>query len=79
MKSNLHYERWAPGLALKKRPKVIWKWPIVGHVNKSRNSRVHGSKGRLVFQKFLIVIQVCISLIEHGFFIGVLLLQKLQK
>ena len=29
MKANFHKKRWAPGLALKKRPKVIRKWPIV--------------------------------------------------
>ena len=28
MKTNFHMKRWAPGLALKKRPKVIRKWPI---------------------------------------------------
>ena len=28
MKANFHMKRWAPGLALKKRPKVIRKWPI---------------------------------------------------
>ena len=30
MKTNFHMKRWAPGLALKKRPKVIRKWPIEG-------------------------------------------------
>ena len=29
MKANLHMKRWAPGLALKRRPKVIRKWPIM--------------------------------------------------
>ena len=29
MKTNFHMKRWAPGLALKKRPKVIRKWPIL--------------------------------------------------
>ena len=30
MKTNFHpYESWAPGLALKKRPKLTRKWPIV--------------------------------------------------
>ena len=29
MATNLHMKGWAPGLALKKRPKVIWKWPII--------------------------------------------------
>ena len=28
METNFHMKRWAPGLALKKRPKVIQKWPI---------------------------------------------------
>ena len=28
MKTNFHMKRWAPGIALKKRPKVIRKWPI---------------------------------------------------
>ena len=28
MKANFHMKRWAPGLALKKRPNVIRKWPI---------------------------------------------------
>ena len=28
MKTNFHMKGWAPGLALKKRPKVIGKWPI---------------------------------------------------
>ena len=28
MKTNFDMKRWAPGLALKKRPKVIRKWPI---------------------------------------------------
>ena len=28
MKTYFHMNRWAPGLALKTRPKVIWKWPI---------------------------------------------------
>ena len=28
MNANFHMKRWAPGLALKKRPKVIRKWPI---------------------------------------------------
>ena len=28
MKTNFHMKGWAPGLALKKRPKVIRKWPI---------------------------------------------------
>ena len=28
MKANFHVKRWAPGLALKKRPKVILKWHI---------------------------------------------------
>jgi len=28
MEANFHMKRWAPGLALKKRPKVIQKWPI---------------------------------------------------
>ena len=28
MKTTFHMKRWAPGLALKKRPKVIRKWPI---------------------------------------------------
>ena len=31
MKTNFHMKRWAPGLALKKRPKVIRKWPITTH------------------------------------------------
>ena len=29
MRTNFHMKRWAPGLALKTRPKVIRKWPIV--------------------------------------------------
>ena len=29
MKTNFHMKGWAPGLALKKRPKVIRKWPIL--------------------------------------------------
>ena len=29
MKTNFHMKGWAPGLALKKRPKVIRKWPII--------------------------------------------------
>ena len=29
MKTNFHMKRWAPGLALKKGPKVIRKWPIL--------------------------------------------------
>ena len=29
MKAKFHKKRWAPGLALKKRPKVIRKWPII--------------------------------------------------
>ena len=29
MKTNFHMKGWVPGLALKKRPKVIWKWPIL--------------------------------------------------
>ena len=28
MKTNFHMKGWAPGLALKKRPKGIRKWPI---------------------------------------------------
>ena len=32
MKTNFHMKRWAPGLALKKRPKVIRKWPIIFHL-----------------------------------------------
>ena len=28
MKTHFHKKGWAPGLALKKRPKVIRKWPI---------------------------------------------------
>ena len=28
MKTSFYMKRWAPGLALKKRPKVIRKWPI---------------------------------------------------
>ena len=28
MKANFHTKRWAPALALKKRPMVIQKWPI---------------------------------------------------
>ena len=28
-KTNLHLKGWAPGLAFKKRPKVIRKWPII--------------------------------------------------
>ena len=28
METNFHMKGWAPGLALKKRPKVIRKWPI---------------------------------------------------
>ena len=31
MKTNFHMKRWAPGLALKKRPKVIRKWSITYH------------------------------------------------
>ena len=37
MKANFHMKRWAPGLALKKRPKVIRKWPIV--IGKSKSLR----------------------------------------
>ena len=32
---NFHMKRWVPGLALKKRPKVIWKWSIKVHFSKS--------------------------------------------
>ena len=28
MKTNFHMKRWAPGLALKKRPEIIRKWPF---------------------------------------------------
>ena len=28
MKIDLHMKGWAPRLALKKRPEVIWKWPV---------------------------------------------------
>ena len=28
MKTNFHFKGWAAGPALKKTPKVIWKWPI---------------------------------------------------
>ena len=28
LKTNFHMKEWAPGLALKKRPLVIRKWPI---------------------------------------------------
>ena len=28
MKSHFHMKGWAPRLALRKRLKVIWKWPI---------------------------------------------------
>ena len=35
MKTNFHMKRWAPGLALKKKPKVIRKWPILENIAKS--------------------------------------------
>ena len=28
-KCKYHMKGWAPGLTLKKRPKAIWKWPII--------------------------------------------------
>ena len=34
MKTSFYMKRWAPGLALKKRPKVIWKWPIILDITK---------------------------------------------
>ena len=34
MKTNFQMKGWAPGLALKKRPKVIQKWPIGDSKNK---------------------------------------------
>ena len=30
MKTNFHMKGWAPGLAFKRRPKVIRQWPING-------------------------------------------------
>ena len=33
-----HMKGWAPGLALKKKPKIIWKWPI-------RHESLWGIKG----------------------------------
>ena len=33
MKTNFHMNGWAPGLALKKRPKIIRKWSIVYNLN----------------------------------------------
>ena len=44
IKANFHMKRWAPGLALKKRPKVIRKWPIAG---KHFFVCVNGSRAKL--------------------------------
>ena len=46
MKTNFHMKRWAPELALKKRPKVIRKWPItqcLHHLNLWVKQAVHFS------------------------------------
>ena len=46
MKTNFHMKRWAPGLAMKKRPQVIRKWPISQkHSSHSYSPRtVHNQK-----------------------------------
>ena len=35
MKTNFHMKSWAPGLALKKKPRVIRKWPIAERKNQT--------------------------------------------
>ena len=39
MKSNFYMKRWAPGLALKKRPKVIRKWSIEKVITRANHPR----------------------------------------
>ena len=46
-KTNFHMKRWAPGLALQKRPKVIRKWPIQRKLRINDNRQFRGEDGLL--------------------------------